>query len=63
MKYHVSFSDGSEQDYETLEQAEEGIRDTVSGCDFAVTVNEVFALDAGKRLHFGCSWTVTLRRL
>ena len=62
MKYHVIYTDGSEQEYETLEQTEEGVRETVTGCDFAVTVNGVFAIDAGKRLDFGCSWTLTLRR-
>jgi hypothetical protein len=63
MKYHVIYTDGSEQDYETLEQTEEGIRETATGCDFAVTVLEVYGIDAGKRLDFGSSWTVTLRRL
>ena len=62
MKYHVIYTDGSEQEYETLEQTEEGIRETVTGCDFAVTVNEVFAVDDGKRLDFDFSWTVALRR-
>lgn len=63
MKYHFTYIDGSEHEYETLQQAEEGIREIVTGCDFAVTVNEVFAIDSGKRLVFGCSWSVILKRL
>lgn len=60
MKYHVIYTDGSEQEYETLEQTEQGIMETVTGCDFAVTVKDVFAIDGEKRLDFEFSWTVTV---
>ena len=62
MRYHVIYTDGLEQEYETLKQTEEGIMETVTGCDFAVTVNEVFAIDAEKRLDFTCILTVALKR-
>lgn len=53
----VTYTDGEVEKFDTIEDAEDGILETVTGCDFAVTVASVF--EEGKR-EVCCSWTVKL---
>lgn len=54
---HVHYTDGSEEHYNTVAEAEEGISETVFGCDFAVMVEEIED-DEGRDL--GCTFSVKL---
>lgn len=54
----VVYTDGSEDVYEDIEAAENGIIDTITGCDFAVAVARAENHD-GQPLY--CSWKVRLR--
>lgn len=55
---HVRYSDGTSKTYRDLEAAQEGILDTVTGCDFATTVEMVVDED-GSTLY--CEWSLTLK--
>lgn len=54
----VVYTDGSESAYEDIEAAQNGIIDTMTGCDFAIAVQRVENHD-GQTLY--CSWKVELR--
>jgi hypothetical protein len=59
----VRYSDGSEGTYETIQEAQEGISETVLGCNFAATVDsvELVSRKTGKVVKtLYCQWQVTL---
>ncbi len=58
--YHAIYTDGSEKNYATLTDAENGIRETVAGCNFAVQVDTI--TDPNGELLF-CNWELLLERV
>jgi len=54
---HVYYSDGSDESYDTLIDAEVGIEESVLGCDFAATVDSV---EDDKGNSYACTWSVKL---
>ena len=63
LKYHVTYQDDEfDADYDTVEAAERGIKDTVM--DYGVRVSEVVATDTvtGERTRLWCRWSVKLEK-
>ena len=58
MKITVHYSDGSTETYGSIRDAERGIQETVLGCNFATTVEDIQVGDGGPQLL--CSWRVEL---
>lgn len=57
---HVWYTDGTEEDYVNFTAAQEGIRETVAGCDFVATVHEVVAtMEDGTEYDLYCKWDVS----
>ena len=54
---HVTYSDGQQEQYGSVAEAEQGIAETVLGCDFAITVDDV-QVDDGPDL--ACEWSINL---
>lgn len=52
---YVKYTDGSEESYDSIEEAEDGIHETVTGCDFAATVETVEDTETGETLFV--SWS------
>lgn len=56
----VFYTDGNSETFGTVGEAEAGIRETVTGCDFAATVDEVYQEVEGKRSPLFCNWSLML---
>lgn len=48
------YDDGTEEDYSSIHDAQVGIRETITGCDFAIEVVSVTMTD-GKSRQLLCS--------
>lgn len=60
----VEYNDGSEEVYNSIKEAREGILETVTGCDFATMVDSVEVFKNKKFVRsLGCQWNVTLVEL
>jgi len=57
MEICVNFTDGTRVIYYSVRDAERGIQETVLGCDFATTVEDIRVTD-GPQLS--CNWQVQL---
>jgi hypothetical protein len=59
---HVCYDDGTFELHQSIEEAEEGIRETICGCNFAISVESVIEVtDTGElTTEFSCDWTVKL---
>ena len=58
----VYYGCGDVQTYHSFEEAEKGILETITGCDFATYVETVVEVDADDRVlrELGCHWGVKL---
>lgn len=62
-KIVVHYGDETIEEYTTIIGAQEGILETITGCDFAVNVDAVQVCDyrTGKEIRvLGCSWSLKL---
>lgn len=58
----VHYTDESIEEYDTLANAQTGIFETVTGCDFATLPDSVELVnESGKAIQvFGCKWSLEL---
>jgi hypothetical protein len=57
----VIYSNGEEATFDNVYQAQEAIKMTVLGCDFAVTVAELVEIEDGNIIReYGCQWNVEI---
>ena len=57
----VDYSDGESATYHSLKEAEEAILETITGCDFAVSVDNIVGIDeTGKKVQLYCEWSLKL---
>lgn len=59
MKIKVCYTDGNDETYKSIKEAEDGIEETVLGCDFATTVDHIEVSGKGAK-DLGCRWSVKL---
>jgi len=60
-KIRVKYLDGTEEIYNSIIEAEKGILETVTGCDFATTVVEfVEFTNNGETKELFCKWGLEL---
>jgi hypothetical protein len=57
MKIQVDYTDGTAVIYNSIREAELGIQETVMGCNFATTVEDIQVEDGPE---LGCHWNVQL---
>ena len=57
---HVCYTDGSMQSFEDEADAENGIEESVIGCDYATMVDSITD-DKGN--SYGCTWSVKVVKL
>lgn len=60
MIVEVKYNDGSYQEYSNIPAAQKGIRETVLGCDFAITVKNIRVLDNGNYRSLAEKWSLKL---
>jgi hypothetical protein len=64
MSIKITYNDGTEELYYDYSQAELGILETVTGCDFAVAVEDAHEIEEnGTIVPLGVSWSLSLERL
>ena len=56
----VEYTDGEVVFYESVKSAQEGIIETITGCDFAVAVQSVVIMGPPECESLGCEWSVKL---
>lgn len=59
-KFHVSYTDGTEADYDSLAVAQAEIEETILGCDFAIGVDSISDSQGNE---YGCTWSLKLETL
>jgi hypothetical protein len=60
MIVEVKYSDGTYQKYANIPAAQQGIRETALGCNFATTVKTVRLLENGTYYNFAEKWSLKL---
>ena len=53
--FTVYYTDDSQEQYNTLEELQAGVEETILGCNFAVDVENI--CDAGGT-NYGCTWSL-----
>ena len=54
---HVYFTDGTESIHNTVQEAQANVEETILGCDFAVSVEQICD-DNGR--NYACNWSVAV---
>lgn len=64
-KIRATYTDGNVEEFPNVREAEAGILETITGCDFAANVETVEAIgDKDEVLaEFNCRWGLTLWKL
>lgn len=65
MKVHVEYTDGTIEEFDNLQDAQQGIQETVTGCDFATSVRRVYSIPGDdpedeREIPLFCNWSCTL---
>jgi hypothetical protein len=60
MPLTVYYTDGTEETYNSIEEAEEGVSETVFGCNFAVNVGSIEGEVNGQAKEYSVTWSVKI---
>ena len=59
-KVTVKYTDGTEESYGSIKEAEKGILETITGCDFAVNVQDIEYQNGKNKSDLYCKWHIEL---